>query len=321
MDDHKYTKNILSMKGRSVTQVMKWETATTVRHFPDDQQSRLDHYSLPAKHSPSTHWVNIAFVLIKSVQFLRSVTFCNSGHVIFAQQTSRTDITQMILPAISSNHYSPPANHHCSHHFVIHLQIGTFFFSNTDIVISELLIANRTDVNTYVWLCNDGILPRQLFDSFCFNFQCVYDPLFQSICCDCYIREYEADNTNGSTYVLFCNKLLDQWTGKIKSYQNRKQTQHQPLPIAPAQWTYFSIERHSIHPWMPPGQNFPQTQTLKTVPEQSQMEETTSKPLKMANGKWLKGSGSAQPWATGTVLTVPAASSRMEMSEDRESAH
>ena len=111
------------------------------------------------------------------------------------------------------------------------------------------------------------------------------NPLFQSICCDCYIREYEADNTNGSTYVLFCNKLLDQWTGKIKSYQNRKQTQHQPLPIAPAQWTYFSIERHSIHPWMPPSQNFPQTQTLKTVPEQSQMEETTSKPLKMANGK------------------------------------
>ena len=107
--------------------------------------------------------------------------------------------------------------------------------------------------------------------------------LFQSICCDSYIREYEADNTDGSTYVLFCNKLLDQWTGKIKSYQNRKRTQHQPLPIAPAQWTYFSIERHSIHPWMPPSQNFPQTQTLKTVPEQSQMEETTSKPLKMAN--------------------------------------
>ena len=153
MDDHRYTKNTLSIKGKSVTQVMKWETATTVRHFPDDQQSRLHHCSLPAKHSPSTHWVNIAFVLIKSVQFLRSVTFCNSGHVIFAQQTSRTDITQMILPAISSNHYSPPANHHCSHHFVIHLQIGTFFFSNTDIVISELLIANRTDVNTYVWLC------------------------------------------------------------------------------------------------------------------------------------------------------------------------
>ena len=26
-------------------------------------------------------------------------------------------------------------------------------------------------------------------------------------------------------------------------------------------------------------------------------------------------------WATGSVLTEPAASSRMEMSEDRESAH